>query len=74
MAVLPGDDVQRLLLGVSVIQDDFLKRQSFYQILFQVKLSTSHGLFHFNYPRTPLKNMSSNILFNMNRNKHPLTN
>ena len=32
--VLPGDDVQCLLLGVSIIQDDSLEHQSFHQILF----------------------------------------
>ena len=34
MAVLLGDDVQCLLLGVGIIQDDFSEHQSFHQILF----------------------------------------
>ena len=34
MVVLPGDDVQCLLLGVSIIQDGFLEHQFFLQILF----------------------------------------
>ena len=33
-AVLLGDDMQCLLLGVGIIQDDFLGCQSFHQILF----------------------------------------
>ena len=34
MVVLPGDDVQCLLLGVSIIQDGFLEHQFYLQILF----------------------------------------
>ena len=34
MAVLPGDDVQHLLLGGSIIQDGFLEHKFFLQILF----------------------------------------
>ena len=34
MVVLPGDDVQCLLLGVSIIQDSFLEHHFFLQILF----------------------------------------
>ena len=40
MVVLPGDDVQCLLLRVGIIQDDFLGCQSFYQILF-IELSST---------------------------------
>ena len=36
MAVLLGDDVQHLLLRVSVTQDDFLECPSFYQVFFIV--------------------------------------
>ena len=32
--MLPGDDVQHLLFGVSIIQDGFLEHQFFLQILF----------------------------------------
>ena len=34
-AVLLGDDVQYLLLRVTIIPDDFLECQSFHQILFK---------------------------------------